>query len=136
MREEIGCVATVVSAKRTLVMSSHSDIGELKLDDDPAPSHIYKRTRPDSHVELQSILWLLGYHVALAADVAPRPRKEIAAVLLLSKQLLEASVSRRLRVKEILFATDGSKVIAADGVTLAPDAVLTPTGLASIIAST
>lgn len=132
MLEEIDCVATIVSADRTLFMSSHSDIGELELDDRPAPSHVYKRAHPDSHGQS----WLLGYRVGLEVHASPRPRKEISAVLILSQQMLEASVSRRLKVREVLAASDGSKFIAAAGVDLALDAVVSPTGLASIIAST
>lgn len=133
--EEIQCSATIKNAERTLVMSSRSDIGELSLENRPVPSYVYKRIRSNPVNQSQSISWLLGYEVLLAPETSPQPRNEIAALLSLSKQMLDESVSRRLRVGEIMSACDGSKIVVAEGVTISPDAVLTPTGLASILAS-
>lgn len=133
--EEIGCTASVQHSSSTLVMSSHSDIGQISLRDIPAPSHIYKRTRSDSKIQLQSIVWLLGYTLHLADNSEPKPCGEIAAIIFISKQLLRESISRRLRFKEITAADDGSAVIVQEGIYIDGESVASPTGLASIMAA-
>lgn len=138
VHEEIACTGRVVSAPTSFVMTSHSDIGNIALQDCPAPAYVYKRTRTDSPstAHAQSIVWLLGYRVDLETGSQPYPCKEIAAVVLLSPQMLRDSVSRRLRVREVSASADGSKFILADGVALPADAVMEPTGLARILAAT
>jgi 8-oxo-dGTP pyrophosphatase MutT (NUDIX family) len=138
VKEEIDCEAKVSSAGSSLIMTSHSDIGDIFLSDVPAPSHVYKRTRVDidSEALAQSIVWLLGYRVILNQSSVPQPRKEIAAILLLSPKMLRESVARRVKIKEIVASADGSKLIQAAGVSLAAEATLSATGLASILAAT
>lgn len=135
IQEEIDCLATVVHSDSTQVMSSHSDIGAICLQDNPAPSHVYKRTRLDSSVQYHSVVWLLGYQVILSTNAMPQPKGEIAAILLLSKELLQESISRRLKLREVLSSKDGSTVIFSDGVLMDAEAIITPSGLASIIAA-
>ncbi len=136
--EEINCTGRVVSSKTSLVMTSHSDLGMLPLENVPAPEYIYKRTRSDIDLkpQAQTTLWLLGYKVTLDAGSSPMPQKEIAAVLLISPALLRESVSRRMKVRDILGANDGSRLIPAAGISFALEANIMAVGLAAIVAAT
>ena len=135
MNEEIACNGSIINSQTTLLMSSHSDIGQLTLNSDPSPRYIYKRTRSSLDLYGQSVMWLFGYEVELTTAKEPKPCREIAAVLLLSRKLLHVSATRSLRLSEILCGDDGSKIILADSLEVATDLQLVPTGLAAILAA-
>jgi hypothetical protein len=135
MNEEIACKGSIISSPSTLLMSSHSDIGQLNLNSNPSPKYIYKRTRENLDLYGQSVMWLFGYEVELSTAKEPKPCKEIAAVLLLSSKLLHESATRSLLLSEILCEKDGSKIIFANSLEAPADLHLVPTGLAAILAS-
>lgn len=134
IQEEIDCKVKVLHAKQTLLMSNHLDIGQLHLQDNPAPSYIYKRTRSDSISYGNADVWLFAFNVQLL-DENPQPCGEIAAIIFLSKRLLLESVSRKLKIKELLNARDGSALVTQSDVVIDEDMIVLPAGLASIIAA-
>jgi hypothetical protein len=138
IQEEIDCAAEIVGKPRTFVLSDHSDIGEISLKQKNPPLYLYRSPKNNSQINnpSPSKLWTLGYEAILQDGSRPKPQKEIFAILMLSKAALKSSIERRLRVRDILIANDGSKLITSIGVSLKPHWTIEPRGLARIIAST
>ncbi|WP_426992167.1 NUDIX domain-containing protein [Methylomonas sp. CM2] len=135
VNEEIGISIQVNHALTTKLLSSHSDIGEINLDDPVSPKYIYKRTRPGVSSQIQSTVWLLGYHSELVDGGNPYPREEIAAILYLTPALLRECISRKVTYHEILEVNDGSQLIIQSGISFDKSKIAMPMGLAAILAS-
>lgn len=137
IKEEIDCLAEIATSEKTFLLSDHSDIGEVFLCAPFSPKYLYRspKNNPNLTNSNTSKLWTLGYEAVLAGDSKPKPQKEIFAILMLSKIALKSSIERRLKVRDIMSASDGSKLITSIGVSLKPHWTIEPRGLARIIAS-
>lgn len=131
--EEIGTELQVKSSRRTRDITTSAEFEPMMLSDSPRPYCVYKRTRAlDPEVVEEEVLWIVGYEADLPADAAIEPRAEIAAIVLLSPNMLRRTARERITYEQIRHARDGSGVLLQAGVDLDFERVAVPVGLAAL----
>ena len=131
--EEIGVSLEVKSSSLTRDLTTSREWDPLALSNSPRPYCVYKRTREiDPEVVEPEVLWIIGYEAELSAEVELEPRREIAAVVYLSRDMLMRTARERITYDQIRRAGDGSGVILQAGVDFNFERVAVPTGLAAL----
>jgi 8-oxo-dGTP pyrophosphatase MutT (NUDIX family) len=131
--EEIGVSLEVKSSSVTRDLTTSREWEPLALSNSPRPYCVYKRTREiDPEVVEPEVLWIVGYEAELPAEVELEPRREIAAVVYLSRDMLMRTARERITYDQIRRAGDGSGVILQADVDFNFERVAVPTGLAAL----
>lgn len=131
--EEIGATLSIESSSSTNYLTTSAEFEPIILSDSPRPYCIYKRTRElDPEVVEREILWIIGYKAELAPNTPIEPRAEIAAIVLLSPNMLEQTADGGITYDQIRRAKDGSAIMLQDGVDFDYSRVAVPVGLAAL----
>jgi hypothetical protein len=134
--EEIGVTLSIRSAALTRHVTGATELEPLQLADDPQPYCLYQRVRPFPGEATDSgVTWVVGYQAGIVGTESLRPLAEIAAVVLLTPQLLRLAASRELTYGDIAIAGDGSEVMVRPMAEFDPTRLAVPTGLAAILAA-
>jgi 8-oxo-dGTP pyrophosphatase MutT (NUDIX family) len=131
--EEIGTSLEVKSSSFTRDITTSAEFEPLTLSNMPRPYCVYKRTREiDPEVVEPEVLWIVGFEAELSAEAIVEPRREIAAVVYLSRDMLRRTARERITYDQIRHAKDGSGVSLQAGVNFDFKRVAVPIGLAAL----
>jgi 8-oxo-dGTP pyrophosphatase MutT (NUDIX family) len=131
--EEIGTQLQIKASPFTRDITTSAEFEHLALSDDPRPYCVYKRTREiDPEVVEPEVLWIVGFEAELQANVAIEPQAEIAAVVMLSANMLRRTARERITYDQIRRAKDGSSVTVQAGIEFDFQRVAVPAGLAAL----
>lgn len=137
-KEEIGIDLEVEASAKTRYLTTGADLGTIDLDDKPRPYCLYKRSRDaDPNFTHKDVLWLVGYEAKPCIRKLDEilPRKEIAAVLILTSEMLLRTLHEKVTFADIDKANDGSRVVRAEHLDFDESKRAVPAGLATIVAS-
>ena len=122
------------SAVYTRNITSRAEFENLQLaDDSPRPVCVYKRTRlSDPELIEPEVRWIIGYRAELDPEQPIVPKKEVAALVFLSDDLLRKTMlpDQRVTYDDIRQAKDGSRIQVRSNVKFDFQRVAVPTGLA------
>jgi 8-oxo-dGTP pyrophosphatase MutT (NUDIX family) len=131
--EEIGVRLEVLSAPATRYLTTAGELDPVDVADEPRPYCIYHRTREvDPRVTEPAVAWIVGYQARIDPRTAVEPQSEIAAVLLLTPELVRATASRRVTYADIAATADGSELLVHPSADLDRNRVAVPAGLAAL----
>jgi 8-oxo-dGTP pyrophosphatase MutT (NUDIX family) len=131
--EEIGARLEIKSSRLTRDITTSAEFESLELADSPRPYCVYKRTRElDPEVTEREVLWIIGYEADVSAESEMEPRAEIAAIVMLSPNMLRRAARERITYEQIRRSKDGSGIVIQAGVDFDLRRVAVPAGLAAL----
>lgn len=134
--EETGCEISVQDYERATRYFVHaSESSPLRIEDAVRPRLVYRRSRHTTASESEGTTWIVGYSVEFLTSRAPTPLGELAAVIELTPEALKQAYDGSLTVGGLNKMRDGSVLRKREGLTIESDRVLTPAGVAQIVAA-
>lgn len=107
----------------------------LRLAETPRPRLVYRRSRHSGEVEGGDARWIVAYATEFVGNKAPVPARELAAVVELTPDALKLAYDGKLTIGILNRMRDGSKIRKRPGLVLDPKLLLTPAGVAQIVAA-
>lgn len=133
--QEIDATLQIVSNPRTRYFTSGGEMRPINISNNPQPFCIYKRTRETDVNLAPKEMWLIGYEATIRPEAVIKPSSEVAALLILTGDMLIKTLHDEITYNQINCSIDGSSVIIKEGCSFDYNKFAVPTGLATIIAT-
>lgn len=134
--EETGCEVAVQDYDRPTRYFIHaSESTPLRIEDSVRPRLVYRRSRHTTASVNEDTTWIVGYAVDFIGSRAPTPLGELAAIIELTPEALKQAYDGSLTVGALNKMRDGSVLRKRVGLNIESDRLLTPAGVAQIVAA-